>query len=310
MRTSPRRAFTLLEMMIVCAIFAVIALLMFQIFKTSQDTFDMGMAFNAVQEQATKMFQDIERDFKEARFLQAPLGSLRDHTTLVIQCPVDNDGDGTTVDTVGVLPNVNAGEVEWGAKKGIVTIAGLPLYQITAAQTIVLTGQTDKGWYPAGYITYCFEPSETLSEATTKIDYNSDNDITDVFQRGKIIRILLDFNHREVERRAVLHDVVVNDSPSGDWDGHIGSTTGGAATEDPLFKRVDTGQIETGLTAENTVTGTQLTVNLWILKLDHAGHPVMKNMRNRFSVRIYSDADPTTADPFYPSTTQSLVTTP
>lgn len=310
MRCSHRSGFTLLEVIVVCSIFAVVALLMFGLFMTSQETFDAGLAFHTVQEQSTRMFMDIERDFKEARFLHAPMGSLRRHTVLCIQCPVDNDGDGTSVDTSGVAPNVVTGGVEWGSKRGIVRTAGLPSLQVVAGQTVVETGSTDPGWHPGGYVTYAFEPLEALSEADTKIDYNQDRDLADRFQRGRIVRIVLDFNHVERERRAVLHDVVVNDSPSDGWDGHVGSASAGADTEDPLFKRVDTGQAETGLAEENTVSGTQLTVNVWVLRLDASDHVLMRNMRDRFSVRIYSDADATTADPFYPSTAGALVTSP
>lgn len=302
--------FTLLETMIVCAIFTIIALVMFAIFSSSQDTFDTGVTYNAIQEQAARMFQDIERDFKEARFLQPPRGTVRNHTTVVLQCPVDNDGDGTTIDTSGVAPNVNAGEVEWGSKIAIVTIAGDPLYQITSAQTTSSTGASDDvGWYPGGYITYCFEPMETKDEGNDRIDYNMDGDLGDRFQLGRLVRIVHDFNHTEKARRTVLRDIIVNDSPVGDWDGHVHSFSGGAAVDDPIFKRVDTGQEETG-TAENTVTGTQLTVNVWVMKLDSKKRALTRNMRNRFSVRIYSDADPTTADPYYPSTGGSIVTAP
>lgn len=304
---SAQRAFTLLETMIVCAIFSVIVLVMFAIFSSSQDTFDVGVTYNAIQEQASRMFGDIERDFKEARFLQAPTGAVRGHTTLVLQCPVDNDGDGTTIDTSGVLPNVNAGEVEWGSKVGIVTIAGLPLYQIIDANhnTAASGNPIDEKWYPGGYITYCYEPIETLVEATDKKDYNIDGDVADRFQRGKIVRICLDFNHVEKERRTVLRDVMVNDFPAGDWDGHFASKDYGATTSDPLFKRVDAGQSEVGLSpenasAENTVTGTQLTIDVWVMKQDSKDRPITRNLRNRYSTRIYADADATSADPYYP----------
>ncbi|GEM_PF-5392571 len=312
MRSVPHRAFTLLETVIVCAIFAIIALVMFTIFSSSQDTFDVGVNYNAIQEQTSRMFQDLERDFKEARFLQnfAPQSGLRRHTTVVLQCPVDNDGDGTTIDTTGVNPNVDTGEVEWGSKIAIVTTSGLPLYQITSAQNTAVTGAVDDaGWYPGGYITYCFETMETKDEGADRIDYNMDGDLGDEFQLGRIVRIVSNFNHAEMGRRTVLRDVLVNDSPAGIWDGHVHSKSGGAEVDDPMFKRVDTGQAETG-TNENTVTGTQLTVNVWVMKLDSKNRAITRNMRNRFSVRIYSDADATTADPYYPNTGGTIVTAP
>ena len=310
MRAPARRAFTLLETMIVVAIFAIISLVMFTIFSSSQDVFDTGVTYNAIQEQSSRMFQDIERDFKEARFLQSPQGTVRNHTTVVLQCPVDNDGDGTTIDTTGVNPNVNAGEVEWGSKLAIVTIAGLPTYQITSAQNTSATGVADDvGWYPGGYVTYCYEPQETKDEGVDRIDYNMDADLGDRFQLGRLVRIVHDWSHSEKTRRTVLRDILVNDSPAGDWDGHVQSKAGGANVDDPIFKRVDTGQEETG-TSENTVTGTQLTVNVWVMKLDSKNRAITRNMRNRFSVRIYSDADATTADPYYPSTGGAIVTAP
>jgi len=141
--------FTLIEVMIVTTILGGILMGTIYVIMNAQDIFNQGAMQSYLESEGARLIDLIQEDINEC---QIDTGSMpnasNNFTTLTIKVPVKVGGD---------YWNPATGVIYWGA-------------------------EGNQGWH----ITYSFVISTTLVEATTRLDYNGDRDITDSFDIGNL----------------------------------------------------------------------------------------------------------------------------
>ncbi|HLG42330.1 MAG TPA: prepilin-type N-terminal cleavage/methylation domain-containing protein [Planctomycetota bacterium] len=194
----PSSGFTLIEVSLAMALLLIVVLLAYRLLFTVQDSTDRTSINAYLHNQGRIVSEALIREIHESRIVS--VASQND--SMVIQVPVDYDGDGDVLD--------GAGLVEYGFRDP--ANAQAPRLSWTATYSTVV--------------------DETHSEAALRIDINKDGDKTDTFVSCRLERVVRDGGGVERDRLILARDIYLIDSPR-DAD------LNGDGTADPLFKLVD-----------------------------------------------------------------------
>ncbi|MFH1230350.1 MAG: prepilin-type N-terminal cleavage/methylation domain-containing protein [Planctomycetota bacterium] len=151
--THLQKGFTLIELMIVTTILTGMLVGAMYVIISSQDIFNQGTMESYLESEGARLTDIIKEDINECQVITGSMPAVSNNfTTLTIKVPVNVGGN---------YWNPTTGAIYWGAND-------------------------NQNWY----ITYSFVISTTLVEATTRLDYNGDGDITDSFDIGNIWKIV------------------------------------------------------------------------------------------------------------------------
>lgn len=114
------RGFTLVEILVSCAIFTILILATFQLMEVGRSSWFTTDVTVELRQEIIKTFMRMERELKETRPAQISLGSGTSSSFLTFRIPQDNNNDGTILDT--------SGNIEWS---GDITYALNSASQIT-----------------------------------------------------------------------------------------------------------------------------------------------------------------------------------
>lgn len=144
---SGREGFTLLEMMIVLAIFGAVMVAAISVLATGQESYNVGAIKTSLENDALRVMDLLTGSLPECRISTAPQDS-NNYTMLAFQVPVVS----------GTAYWDNQGNIYWGAAD-------------------------NQDWC----MVYVFVMEETMNEAVDTKDYNEDGDMADIFERGRIV---------------------------------------------------------------------------------------------------------------------------
>ncbi len=99
------KGFTLIEIIVACAIFLILMLGVFQVMDIGRSAWHSGDVSVELRREIIRAFTRMERDLKETRASETSLSSGASSPTLTFKIPQDNDNDSTVLDS--------AGSVEW-----------------------------------------------------------------------------------------------------------------------------------------------------------------------------------------------------
>jgi hypothetical protein len=201
-------------MMVAVGILSLVLLMAFATLKSTTDVSTMEYTRNEMDRTGAKALETICAELKES----SVLGVAGDGTVLIFQVPADLDGNGTVLDKTG--------ECEFGINDGGIPATGAINFQFVQNASN-MTG-------------------ETISEPNLRRDLNGDGDMTDVFDRGRILRTT---SLPGAKISTVSGFYVVQ--PSGNWGGDID----GDGNADPLFR----------------MSGKRVWVDLWMIATDQSG---------------------------------------
>ena len=215
--------FTLLEVIIVMSIMVMMIGGATYVIFNAQETFDEGSMTSFLESQATRLIDVMKDDISEC-LVMTPTPTVT-CTSLSIKVPVLVSGN---------YWNPATGAVYWGANDTL-------------------------GWH----IKYDFSVVRTISEATDSKDYNRDNDISDSFNIGEIVKYVYS---ADSEIAANLQETVklCNDIMYGDINND--------GANDPIFTLRDKdGNIVTS-------GGNRVRINIWLGgKLGAKQNPIIIN---------------------------------
>jgi prepilin-type N-terminal cleavage/methylation domain-containing protein len=152
MNINTQKGFTLIEVMIVATILTGLLIGAMYVIVSSQDIFNEGTMESYLESEGARLIDLIKDDLNECKVITANMPApANNYTSIRIQVPVKVGGNYWDPAT---------GAIYWGAND-------------------------NQNWY----IVYSFvpiTPTPNLVEATTKLDYNGDKDITDSFDIGDL----------------------------------------------------------------------------------------------------------------------------
>jgi len=254
MKASRRqRGFSLVEIIMVVAILALVMAAIFSLLLTASKNYQRGMALQDMLVLNDRAMTKMKKELIGARVSSTGFSGEggQDLTTdyIEFQIPVDlDDGSGQLLPVSINGPNVT---VNWGAPTRLGNITGY-------------------------WIRYQFVTIETVSEAAHRIDYNADNDMTDNFLRGRIVRQVFDdeianAGRNLIEEKVISGDYVFVRDPADGDDGDKAGSDGrmsrldGRDTDtidDPLFRVVDSN-------GEPVESGDRIRIDLFMAKRVH-----------------------------------------
>lgn len=146
-RMSGKQGFTLLEMMIVLAIFSTVMMGAISVLTTGQESYNVGAIKTGLENDALRVMDLLTESLPECRIITSPQDS-NNYTMLAFQVPVVS----------GTAYWDSLGSIYWGAADNV-------------------------GWC----MVYVFVADQTMNEAADTRDYNEDGDMADIFERGRIV---------------------------------------------------------------------------------------------------------------------------
>jgi len=186
---------TLIEVMIVVAIFGLIVAGVMSVLKTANDNMAVDIPQGDMENIGHRLVEQIERMVRPSAATQITLPGGDGHA-IQYMVPVDHDGDGDVLDDTFTI--------EWGAfEQGVPTLGNFMIYQFVPA---------------AG-------ANGTFTESANGIDANRDGDLGDVFRRGYI-----EFETEDGWSRLFGEPNLVCVNNAG-WGGDVN----GDGTADPIF---------------------------------------------------------------------------
>jgi len=192
------RGFSLVEIMIGSLILLVVVLLAYRLLFTVQESTDRTNITAYLHNRGRTLAEALIREITEARIVSVSA----ENESIVLQVPVDHDGDGDVLDANGA--------VEYGFRDPA-------------------NGQAPRlGWTA----TYTAVVEEDHSEPALKININKDGDKNDVFVSCRLERVVKDAAGVAQDRITLAHDIYLVQNPK-DAD------LNGDGTPDPLFKLAD-----------------------------------------------------------------------
>ena len=99
------KGFTLIEILIACAIFSILILSVFRVISVGSSSWFIGDASVALRQEVIKTFMRLERELRQTRPSQINLAFGTSATSLTFKVPQDNNADGTILDS--------SGNIEW-----------------------------------------------------------------------------------------------------------------------------------------------------------------------------------------------------
>lgn len=256
------RGLSLLEVMIAGAILAIVVAITMQVLITGTRTYTEQSARTDVQDRCRNFLEEMTPIVAGAD--GATMSISADHTSLTFSVPVDWDSDGDVLRPDGAT-------IEYGAPAGVTS--STPTLNFKYRYRFVQDGPV-------------------LNEAADKIDYNDDGKLTARVVKGHIEKAILNGAGAVVGNTVTVDtDVMLRDNPrDGDVneDGALVQFVTGTAPGDPLFMRIS-GFSVTGQPQES-LTGTQLYINIWHGKLNRDRKPVVANGNS--AVRLQNVALP------------------
>jgi prepilin-type N-terminal cleavage/methylation domain-containing protein len=244
-----QRGFSLVEIIMVVAILALVMAAIFSLLLTASKNYQRGMALQDMLVLNDRVMTKMKRELISAQVSDTGFSGIGGQTGtnsyIEFQIPVDlDDGSGNMLPVTINGPTVT---VNWGAP-------------------------TRQGNLLDHWIRYQFVTIETVSEAAHRIDYNADQDMTDNFLRGRIVRQVYDdeiANPRTlVEEKVISGDYVFVRDPADVPDGADAGNDGrmsrldGRDTDthdDPLFRVVDSA-------GEPNASGDRIRIALFMAK--------------------------------------------
>ncbi|MHC5036955.1 MAG: PilW family protein [Planctomycetota bacterium] len=168
-----KTGFTLMEVMVSVSIFSFIMIAVAMVYITGTRAYRQGVFMAQMRLQGTKTLTVITRELIDCRIMDGE--NYLDYVTYQKPTPRQNAlGELRFVDTATRDPFWGDGETE-----------------------------IDGGAIPhvGNLLRLQFVPVATLNEGLDGVDYNRDGDQLDIYERGHIVRIVLDMNRVELSRR-------------------------------------------------------------------------------------------------------------
>ena len=218
-RTSTRKGFTLVEVMITTVILGTAMAVALAAVNTASVETSIGTADAVVQDAVNTLAETLVMELRSASGGSASFESDGTPTAdygdcIRFQVPVDPDGDGSVI-------HADTGQPEYGATLGMLHTAGVDIVYRFAAN------QVSGG-------------DEVLTEAALGVDINNDGDRIDVFTRGQFTRTAPDADGIDQARATGGRWFLFGD---GDNDG----------VEEPVFQQQADGTITIDLLAVQLV---------------------------------------------------------
>ena len=226
--------FTLIEVMIVTTILGGILMGTIYVIMNAQDIFNQGAMQSHLESEGARLIDLIQEDINECQVAIASMPNASNNfTTLTIKVPVKVGGN---------YWNPATGVIYWGA-------------------------EGNQNWY----ITYSFVLANTLNEATTKLDYNGDRDITDSFDIGNLWKYVYNASGT-LQQQVNLGGNIITVATNRYFNINTGINDGG---NDPIFSIRDK--------YNNLVTsgssGNRVRINLWFSGLGAKRLPIIVNCK-------------------------------
>ena len=229
-RADSAGGFTLIELMIVVAVFAFIVIAILSLLKTANDNLQVDIPSGALENDARRLVEQIERMVLSSNSTQVTVSS--DGTSMQFMVPVDYDADGDVLD--------NSFEIELGGfEEGVPTLGHWMRYRF------VQNGA----------------PNDVYAEgATGNINVNVGKDFVrdDSYAMGSIV-----FDTQGGWTLPWGAGMVCLNA--GDRDGDVD----GDGVADRLF----------------TLSGSTLTINIWMMRIVGDNEPIMVNARSSIQLR-------------------------
>lgn len=191
MRTTrgKRRAFTLLEMMIVVGIFGILLTAVLMLFVTGTRTYRQSVSVHQMRFRTQKVVDEMRAELLDA-FLVSGANAL-DSISFQRPTPVE-DTPGGELRYVDASYKIYKGNGE--------------LQQSGAGDDNL--DQTDDGFPRITFQFVPLDPPAPISEAAEGFDLNNDGDRSDTFERGRLVRVVFGSDQAEVSRRDLTTDWV------------------------------------------------------------------------------------------------------
>ncbi|MFA5793847.1 MAG: prepilin-type N-terminal cleavage/methylation domain-containing protein [Candidatus Brocadiia bacterium] len=199
-----KKGFSLLELVIAMALFAVVVSAIAVIQMAAQDNFTEGTVEGDLERSGISALDEISDNFVDCKITTAPTAvSGNEFSVLKIQVPV----------LVGGVYWDAAANIYWGANN---TQNCSLKYMWVQSQDLISPYDTD----------------DVLAEATDRKDWNRDGDITDTFKLGRLVEIQLDASDNAVLTRTICTYVMVSNTNNY-------ADINGDGTNDPIFQFLD-----------------------------------------------------------------------